>query len=431
MKAFGVGLIGFGTVGAGVADALIRNGELLASRLGSRVVLRGIADLDLETDRGVKVDRALLTRDAEALVRNPDIRIIVELVGGTGVARKFVLAAIEAGKTVVSANKALLAEHGAEIFGAARARGVDVYFGASVGGGIPIVRSLRDGLIGNRIESVHGILNGTCNYILHRMETEGLPFAAALQAAQAEGFAEADPSLDIDGVDTAHKAALLARLAYGLDVRLADLCIEGIRGLALDDIADVKALGYRIKLLAVVKREGDAVEVRVHPALVPEKHVLASVSGVFNAVMVRGDLVGDTLYYGRGAGRLPTASTVVADIADAVRSLASGTPRGWPVDPAGVALPRLLPIGEVVSRHYLRMSLIDKPGALARVAAALGGHGISIATALQRGETRTGEHVPVVILTQQAREAGLRAALAEIDAMDIVGAPTTRMRIEF
>jgi homoserine dehydrogenase len=429
MKDIGVGLIGFGTVGAGVVDGFQRNGELLSKRVGACPVLRGVADLDLKTDRGVAVDRALLTTDAMSLIRSPDVHIVVELVGGTGIAKTFVLEALKAGKTVVTANKALLAEHGREIFGTAREAGVDMYFGASVGGGIPIIRALRDGLVANRIRSIFAILNGTCNYILTRMDRDGAAFADALARAQASGYAEADPTLDINGMDTAHKALILARLAYGLNVQKSGICVEGINGLAADDIAFARDLGYRIKLLAIMKEDGGEVEVRVHPALVPMDHMLASVSGVFNAVMVSGDLVGDTLYYGRGAGREATASTVLSDIADAARDLARGVARGWPVAGPSDDGMSLRPIGEIRTRYYLRVSLLDQPGALAQVAAILGEHGISIASAVQ-AEQRVGDYVPVVAVTHEAVEEQVRAALARIDALETVGAPTVRIRIE-
>jgi len=326
MKEIGIGLLGFGTVGAGVVEGLQKNGDLIADRLGIRLVLRHIADLDLETDRGVEVSRDLLTDDAAGVIADPSVDIVVELIGGSDVALDLVKQALGAGKPVVTANKALLAEHGEELFSLAEAQNVDICFGASVGGGIPIIRALREGLIGNRIERIDGILNGTCNYILTRMQAEHLPFQTVLDDAQAAGYAEADPSLDIDGFDTAHKAVILASLAYGFCVPMEAVHVEGIRHLDQVDIECAANLGYRIKLLAVVNRAGKEVEVRVHPTLVPEDHVLASVGGVFNAVMVRGDFVGDALFYGRGAGRRPTAGTVLADIADVARNLAADTP---------------------------------------------------------------------------------------------------------
>jgi len=429
MKQVGIGLLGFGTVGAGVVQGLRDNGEMLAYRLGVRPQLVGIADLDLETDRGVEVDRDLLTSDAKELVDDAGTDIVVELIGGTGVARELILRALDQGKPVVTANKALLAEHGEEIFALAEEKGVDLYFGASVGGGIPIIRALREGLVGNRIEHIYGILNGTCNYILTRMEREGLSFDDALAEAQAAGYAETDPGLDIDGIDTAHKAVLLASLAHGLVVPMDAVHVEGIRGLAEADIRYTQDLGYRVKLLAVIRGVGGEVEAGVYPALVPAGHVLASVSGVFNAVLVRGDLVGNTLYYGRGAGREPTASTVIGDIADVARNLASGAPARVQALPRAREPVRLKERAETSSRTYMRLSLLDRPGVLARITGCLGAHDIGIASVLQKEESR-GEYVPVIVITHEARERDVVLALEEIDEMDVVGDKTIRLRIE-
>ena len=321
MKQIGVAILGFGTVGAGVAKGLLENGDVLRERTGLDIVLRRVADLDTTTDRGVALPPGVLGPDAAAAIADPAVDVVVELIGGTGVAKKFVRAALEAGKPVVTANKKLLAECGAELFALAAEKGVDLYFGASVGGGIPIIRSLRDGLVGNRIETVYGILNGTCNYILTEMERAGKPFDEVLRDAQALGFAEADPTLDVDGFDTLHKAAILAALAYGFSPDVHSLPVQGIRGVVgARDIAEAKALGYRVKLLAIVKKDSDGLELRVAPTLVPESGMLGSVSGVFNAAMVKSDLDDWTLYYGRGAGRLPTASTVIGDVADVARN---------------------------------------------------------------------------------------------------------------
>ncbi|MBW7908837.1 MAG: homoserine dehydrogenase [Kiritimatiellae bacterium] len=429
MKEIGVGLLGFGTVGAGVVEGLQRNADLLARRVGAKPVLRWIADLDLDRDRGVKVDKAILTRDARAVVEDPRVDVIVELIGGVGIARDLVTRALELGKPVVTANKKMLAEFGAELFGLAAQKDATLAFEASVAGGIPIIKALREGLVANHIEEVYGILNGTCNYILTRMEQEGLPFDEVLKAAQAAGYAEAEPSLDIDGLDTAHKAALLASLAYGFAVPMKALHVEGIRGLATDEIRNAAELGYRIKLLALIKHSEAGVSVRVQPTLLPRGHMLASVDSVFNAVLVRGDISGDTLYYGRGAGRLPTASAVIADIADVASRLARGEKGGLPVLPPSGAALALVPVQEVASRYYLRLSLMDQPGALARVATILGRHEISIASMMQK-EVRRGGHVPVIVLTHRAVEKSFAAALEEIDRLDVIGAPTVRLRIE-
>ncbi len=427
MKEIGIGLLGFGTVGAGVVEALRKNGDLLAARTGVRLVLRKIADLDLERDRGVALDRALLTTDALSVIDDPAIQIVVELIGGTKIARTFIARALEHGKPVVTANKALLAECGAGIFRLAAKHGVAVGFEASVAGAIPIVKALREGLVGNRIARVYGILNGTCNYILTRMEREGDTFDHALKEAQAHGYAESDPTLDVDGWDTAHKAVILASLAHGFPVDMAAVHVEGIRTLAKVDIDYARVLGYRVKLLGVVKAEPDGIDVRVHPTLIPANHMLSSVNGVFNAVMVDGDIAGQTVYFGRGAGRLPTASAVVSDLADLAVTMAAGAPfpPTLPHDLPG----RCLNIGEISSRYYLRISLLDKPGVMGALTTVLGNHGISIASVVQK-ETHAGRNVPVIIVTHRAREADMNIALAEIDARPFVGAKTIRLRIE-
>jgi homoserine dehydrogenase len=351
------------------------------------------------------------------------------------------LKAIEQGKPVVTANKALLAEHGDEIFGCAAQKHVDVYFGASVGGGIPIIRSLREGLLANQIESIVGIVNGTCNYILTAMETGGVPFDQALKEAQQKGYAEADPGLDIDGYDTAHKAVILASLAYGFCVPMSAVWVEGIRGLSDLDIRYARDLGYRIKLLAVIKRTelaekdadgksgGGAIQVRVHPTLVPHDDMLASVSGVFNAVTVRGDLSGRTLYYGRGAGREPTAATVLADIGDVVRNLVSRSSRRVPPIGRSSRAFRMASMPDIRCRYYLRLSLLDRPGMLGRITSVLGQYGISIASCLQK-EARAGEQVPLVIVTHDARERDVNEAMVAINGLEGVGSQTVRLRIE-
>ena len=433
MKQIGVGLLGFGTVGAGVVDGLQRNRKVMAQRLGVDVVLKKIADLDVTTDRGVDVDKSLLTPDAKAVIHDPEIPIIVELIGGTGIAKTFVLEALNAGKSVVTANKKLLAEYGEEIFGTAERNGVDIYFGASVGGGIPIIRVLREGLAGNEIQSIHGILNGTCNYILTRMENEGLAFDDVLQAAQKAGYAEANPGLDIDGFDTAHKAIILASLAYGFHVPMDQVLVEGIRNLAGMDVKFAAEFGYRIKLLAVVKRDGEEVEVRVNPTLVPLSHMLASVSNVFNAAMVHGDLSGDTLYYGRGAGREPTASTVIGDIGDIARNLMTGKSRyrrGVSVANAGTL--RVRKADDIVSRYYVRLMLLDKAGSLGLTTTLLGQHGVSILAATQKArpeEMADAGYVPVVVLTHAAKGSEIDAALRDISAAGVLNEEPVKLRM--
>jgi len=429
----GVAVLGFGTVGAGVMETLLKNGDLLAARLGVRPVLRAVADLDVVTDRGVAVPEGLLTTDAAGAIARDDVDIVVELIGGCGAAKQFVLAALAAGKTVVTANKKLLAEHGEEIFAAAKAGGAPVFFEASVGGGIPIIKALAEGLCANRIRSIHGILNGTCNYILTRMEEEQLDFGGVLADAQAKGYAEAEPSLDIDGFDTAHKAAVLATLAYGGMVRADQVRVAGIRGISRDDIAYAAELGYRIKLLATIRDAGgEGIEVGVQPTLVAHGHPLAAVGGVFNAVQVEGDVVGTTLYYGRGAGRAATASAVVADIADAALQRATGGP--WRIGAAvreGTA-PTLREAGRAVSRHYIRLSLRDKVGTLAQVARILGENDIGIASVVQQdAETRHAAYVPVIFITGRAEEAAVLRALECIEAAEgLIDCAPVRYRIE-
>lgn len=429
MKEIGLGLLGFGTVGAGVVEGLQRNGDLISSRSGVKLSLRKIADLDLDRDRGVKVDRSILTSDALSVIRDPAVDIIIELIGGVGIARELVTEALRMGKPVVTANKKLLAEHGASLFELADAHKVDLRFEASVGGGIPIIQALRDGLIANHIPNLYGILNGTCNYILTRMEQEGLPFDQVLREAQDAGFAEAEPSLDIDGHDTAHKAALLASLAYGFPFPLDSMHIEGIRGMAREDIAYAADMGYRVKLLAVIKKLGPAVSVRVHPALVPHDHMIASVGGVFNAVMVSGDVVGDTLYYGRGAGRLPTASAVLSDIAAVARQLATGSRHHLPAFIPEGEKPALEPMDAISCRSYLRMTVQDKPGVLARIAGILGDHRISIASMIQQDAPIDGL-AEMIMTTHHALEKDCREALDRINKLDMISAPTVRYRIE-
>jgi len=424
MKEVKVGILGFGTVGAGVVEGILKNGELMAKRTGIFPKIGKIADLDIKTDRGVKVDSSLLTTDALSVINDPEIDVIVELIGGVKLAKDFVLRALKNGKPVVTANKALLAEAGRELFEASAKSGAGLYFEASVGGGIPVLRALRDGLVGNRIKSMYGILNGTCNYILTRMEREGLDFDAVLADAQKLGYAETPPDLDIDGIDTAHKAVVLASLAYGAPVSMDAFTIEGIRGLSHREIEYAGELGYRIKLLAVIREVNGEVEMRVEPSFVPKKHLLASVNDAFNAVFVEGDIVGSTLYYGRGAGRLPTASAVIGDIMEAAAG--KGGCSNW------LLKHKALPVCDAANisiRCYLRMSLKDQPDVIAQVAHVLGKNKISIASIMQK-EQNAGEQVPVVFLTHKALEKNYAAAMEEIERLDVVDGKPVRMAIE-
>ena len=430
MKQIGVGILGFGTVGAGVADGLLKHREVMAARLGVDIVLRKIADLDITTDRGISVPKEVLTTDASAAIADPGIQIVVETIGGTGIAKKLVLEALNAKKCVVTANKKLLAEHGREIFDTAAANGVDIYFGASVGGGIPIIRVVREALASNDIESIHGILNGTCNYILTRMENEGLPFDEVLKDAQKLGYAEANPSLDIDGFDTAHKACILSALAYGFQPTLDQVQVEGIRNLSGTDVRYAADFGYRIKLLACVAKDGDEVEVGVHPTLIPFTHMLANVNDAFNAAMVKGDMSDYTMYYGRGAGRQPTASTVVGDIGDIARNLAHGETRyARAVPDYAEGRIRLRAAGDIVSKFYIRFMVDDRPGAFGVIASILGRHAVSISAASQKAGNVGDGPVPVVVLTHAAKTADVEAALAEIRTSGVIGADPVKLRM--
>ena len=430
MKQIGVGILGFGTVGAGVADGLLKHRDVMAKRLGVDIVLKKIADLDITTSRGISIPDGILTTDAMSVISDPEIEIVVETIGGTGIAKKFVLDALCGGKCVVTANKKLLAEHGREIFETAAKNDVDIYFGASVGGGIPIIRVLREGLSGNDIESIHGILNGTCNYILTRMENEGLPFDEVLKDAQKLGYAEANPSLDVDGFDTAHKACILAALAYGFQPTLDQVQVEGIRNLAGADVKYAADFGYRIKLLAVVAKDGDEVEVGVHPTLIPFSHMLANVNDAFNAAYVKGDMSDYTMYYGRGAGRAPTASTVIGDIGDIARNLAydeTRYARGVPNYAEGKV--RLKAAGDIKSKYYLRFMLADRPGAMGVVASSLGKHGVSISALSQKESSEGNLPVPVVAMTREARASDVDAALAEIKSAGVTGEDPVKLRV--
>lgn len=430
MQTVHVGLIGLGTVGAGTAETLLKQRDLIRARSGIDLVLTRAADLNIERDFGFDMPRDLLTTDAGAVLNDPEIQIVVEMIGGTGIAKTFILESFAKGKSVVTANKALLAEHGPELIAAAQEAGVELFFEASVGGGIPIIKALREGLVANPIREIHGILNGTCNYILTRMERDKVGFDEVLKEAQALGYAEAEPSLDIDGWDTAHKAVILGQLAFGIPVHLADLTVSGIRDIDPADVANAAELGYRIKLLAILTRSNGAVEVGVQPALIPEDHLLGRVDMSFNAVLVNGSVVGETLYYGRGAGRLPTASAVVADIVDVARNLISGATDRIPLEWSPEKAPRLLPPGERVERSYLRLLLRDRPGALSHVTRILGDRGISITSLIQKEEHAQHEFVPVLILTGDAKMADLNQALAELTALDDVGSDIVRFRVE-
>ncbi len=427
-----VGLIGFGTIGTGVIKILHRHAAAIRERVGCAVRLARVVDLDLTTDRGIRVERRLLTTDARLVLDDPAIDIVIELIGGYEPARRFVLGALAAGKSVVTANKALLAVHGAEIFAEAERRKVDLGFEASVGGGIPIIRTLKEGLAGDRTRAIYGIVNGTSNYILSTMTEEGRPFAEVLQQAQRDGLAEADPTYDVEGIDAAHKLALLATLAFGVHARFPDVYTEGIRQIDPSDIAFARAFGYTIKLLAIAKDHGRSIETRVHPTMIPRSHVLAGVRGAYNAIYVQGEALGSSMYFGLGAGMMPTATAVVADVMEIARAIVRrSSARVPPLGRAWSALRRVSarPMGEITSEYYLRIMVLDRPGVLARLAGILGRKRISIASVIQQ-ERRQGTTVPVVIRTHAAPERHLRRALQEITRLPAVKGKPVLLRIE-
>ena len=427
-----VGLIGFGTIGTGVVRLLRAHRAEVARRAGRPIALTTIADVDLDTDRGIQTTGIRLTRDAMSLIGDPEIDVVLELIGGFEPARRFVLEAIAHGKDVVTANKALLAVHGEAIVAAAERAGVRLGFEASVGGGIPILRTLKEGLAGDRTTAVYGIVNGTCNHILTTMTREGRSFDDVLAEAQRLGLAEANPATDIDGVDSAHELALLTTLAFGVRPRFAYIPTEGIRHVDAVDIAFARELGYTIKLLAIAKDGGRAVEARVHPTMIPNGHLLADVGGNFNALFVRGAALGPTMYYGQGAGSAPTATAVVADLVAAARDRAVGTAvrvPPWGVPQAALRAVRVQPLADLEGEYYLRFTALDRPGVLARIAGVLGRFDISIAAVIQK-DRRAGTTVPVVIRTHRARERNLTKALTAIGRLAAVRGKPVCIRIE-
>ncbi len=426
-----VGLLGLGTVGGGVAELITTHKGRLADLLGAPLVLARAADLDPALAAGLGLEQGVYTDDAHAVLADPEIDIVVELIGGLEPARSLVLEAIAAGKHVATANKALLAHHGGEIFAAARQKGVGVAFEASVGGGIPLINSLKGALAANRVESALGILNGTCNYILTEMTQRGAPFEQMLKEAQAKGYAEADPTFDVEGVDTAHKLAIVAALATGSQPRLEAIHTEGITAITPLDIQFAGEFGYQIKLLALLKNSGGEVEARVHPALVPQTHVLASVEGAFNALHLTGDWVGDVLLYGKGAGKRPTASAVVGDVLDLARDILAGCGGRMPplgrAELSGQSL-SLVPMEQVECQYYFRFTALDQPGVLAAIAKVLAEYSISIEAVIQKGREVAGIGVPIVMMTHEAKEAQVQAALDEIDALPCISQPTMLLR---
>lgn len=428
MESIGIGLAGFGTVGGGVYKNLESNRALITHRLGASFAFRRIAVRDLSKSRPVAAPAALFTSNLDELIDDPSIQVVVELMGGIDIPLAFVRKAIEAGKIVITGNKALLAEHGAELFQLARERRIPIFYEAAVAGGIPIIKTVREAFIANRFESIHGILNGTSNYILTRMTEGGLDFGAALAEAQSLGYAESDPTLDINGWDAAHKAIILASLAYGFWVQSSDIHVAGIDRLTRDDIVFAEQLGYTIKLLATIKADADnAIEVRVCPTLIPKSHVLASVKGVFNAVWLRGDIVGEALFYGRGAGQDPTASSVIADLAESAIALQS--PRSCYGFTSHDLYGKLKPIEAVVSQFYLRLLVDDTPGVLAQIAGLLGAAGIGISSVIQPEGHDAGQ-LPLVLMIHDADYGRTRGAVARIAALDCVKAEPALLPVE-
>ena len=426
-----IGLLGLGTVGAGVVKILQTRRDMLQERAGAGLTLAAIADSDLIRPReGLDIRALPMVGDAARVLDDPSIHVVVELIGGLEPARTFILRALAAGKHVVTANKALLAHHGAELYDEARRRGVALAFEAAVAGGIPLIRAVKDGLAANRVRSLAGIVNGTCNYILSKMTDEGLDFSLVLKEAQAHGYAEADPTLDIEGMDSAHKLQILVALAFRTFIDLKHIHTEGITRVTAQDIDYARELGYRIKLLAIAKATDSGVEARVHPTMIPAASPLAAVAGVFNAIFLTGDAVGDLMFYGRGAGQMPTASAVWSDVLEIARRVAHGIPSlALELPSVGPQPPALTPMDAIRCCYYLRVMAHDRPGVLSRVAGILGGNDISIANVIQKGRA-TREAVPVVMLTHEARERDMRAALAAIDALPDVATTTTMIRVE-
>ncbi|MEW6602471.1 MAG: homoserine dehydrogenase [Nitrospirota bacterium] len=429
-KAINVGIIGFGTVGAGTARILLNKRNELSAKAGFPIELKKIADLDIERDRGIKLPRNILTKNSKEVLNDPDIDIVVELIGGIHPAKEIIIEALKNGKHVVTANKALLAEEGSQIFSEAEKNKVDIGFEASVAGSIPIIKIVRESLIGNSINNIYGIINGTANYILTKMTDEGVDFATVLKEAQALGYAEADPTFDIEGIDSAHKLTILASLAFGIPFSFKKVYTEGITRITPLDIQFASEFGYKIKLLAIAKRTGKDVELRVHPTMLPEDDLISGVSGVFNAIFVESDAAGNALYYGRGAGEMPTGSAVVSDIVDIARNTMAGAGvRIKSMNTAGKSDLKIKKMEDIKTSYYLRFSAIDKPGVMSRISGILGSHNISIKSMIQQGRKKE-KAVPVVMMTHEAREKDLMRALKGIDKLSMVSGRTMYLRVE-
>ncbi len=433
MKPVKIGILGLGTVGCGTVSVLARNGQEIARRAGREIRIVQASARDLGKKRPCQVEGIQLVQDPHEIVRNPEIEIVVELIGGTELARDLVLEAIANGKHVVTANKALIAMHGNEIFAQAQKKGVMVAFEAAVAGGIPIIKSVREGLAGNRIEWLAGIINGTSNFILSEMRDKGVDFATVLKEAQRLGYAEADPTFDVEGIDAAHKLTILAAIAFGIPLKFKQAYIEGIAKITRTDVQYAEELGYRLKLLGIARRTNGGVELRVHPTLIPERRLIANVEGAMNAVLVKGDAVGPTLFYGAGAGAEPTASAVVADLVDVVRTLTVDPNNRVPhlaFQPDALADIPILPIEEIETSYYLRLHALDRPGVLADVTRILADQQISIEAILQKEPGAGEDSVPVIILTQRVREKNTNAAIARIEKLASIKRQVARIRLE-
>lgn len=429
MKGINIGIIGFGNVGSGVVKILREKRGFLAEKIGLEINVKKICDKDITSHRNVSVDKKLLTKNHLEIIEDPQIDIVVELMGGIHPAKEFILGALKRGKNIVTANKALLAQEGQEIFALASDKGKSIYFEASVGAGIPIIKSLREGLVANKFNSIFGILNGTSNFILSEMSRDNCDFSDALKEAQKRGFAESDPSLDIDGIDSAHKLALLTYLCFGKFVTMKEIFVEGISRISLSDVEYARELGFEIKLLAIAKKEGEDLEVRVHPTLVPKSHLLSSVNGVINAIYVSSDLAGELLFYGPGAGQMSAASAVVSDIVDLTQDIKAGLFRPNLKIVADNSIKRIREIDDFESRYYIRFMAVDKPGVLAKISGVLSKYKISIASVTQK-ERRKAQVVPIVMIVHDAKEKDLRTALSTIDRLDVIKEKSVAIRIE-
>lgn len=429
-SAISVGIVGFGTVGAGTAAILLRKKKEIEQRAGFPIVLKHIADLDTKRDRGIRLPKGILIKDSDRVLNDPDIDIVVELIGGIHPAKEIIINAMKKGKNVVTANKALLAEEGKDIFRTARKTGAEIGFEASVAGSIPIIKVVRESLVGNSIGNIFGIINGTANYILTKMTEEGVRFSDALREAQALGYAEADPTFDVEGIDSAHKLTILASLAYGIPLSMKKVYTEGISSITPLDIQFASEFGYKIKLLAIAKCSEGEVELRVHPTMIPADDLISSVNGVYNAIYIEGDATGAALYYGKGAGDMPTGSAVVSDIVDIAGNIRSGAARkAVAADISGTNGRMVKKMEDITTSYYLRFSAIDKPGVLSKISGILGSRNISIKSVIQKGRKKE-KAVPLVLMTHEAREQDMTRALREINRLKVVSGSPLRLRVE-